>query len=263
MRTGLLVCCWFLALLVRGQEYNYVRYDTRDGLAGSTVYDVVQDKDGFIWFGTENGLSRFDGKHFKNYTVKDGLPDNEVLTLFADSKGRVWIGTFSKQLSYVENGKIRNAQNDSLLRKITWKANVSQMIESKEGDLFFSDEMLLIKLNYKNDWTNLTNQSHLFDRSFNRLNIHYFLNGEHLLISLDDSLFLLKDNKLEFYQLDYGPDVRQFVQGNIYASAPKVKLPTENQAMKSTFINGKTAYISTATGAWSVDTNQYKLKAVY
>ncbi|QGW28661.1 sensor histidine kinase [Phnomibacter ginsenosidimutans] len=260
MRTGLLVCCWFLALLVRGQEYNYVRYDTRDGLAGSTVYDVVQDKDGFIWFGTENGLSRFDGKHFKNYTVKDGLPDNEVLTLFADSKGRVWIGTFSKQLSYVENGKIRNAQNDSLLRKITWKANVSQMIESKEGDLFFSDERLLIKLNYKNDWTNLTNQSHLFDRSFNRLNIHYFLNGEHLLIRLDDSLFLLKDNKLEFYQLDYGPDVRQFVQGNIYASAPKVKLPTENQAMKSTFINGKTAYISTATGAWSVDTNQYKLK---
>lgn len=260
MRTGLLVCSWLLALLVSGQEFNYVRYDTRDGLAGSTVYDAVQDKDGFIWFGTENGLSRFDGKHFKNYTVKDGLPDNEVLTLFADSKGRVWIGTFSKQLCYVENGKIRNAQNDSLLRQIEWKANVSQIIESKKGDLFFSDERLLITLNHKNEWANLTTQPLLHNRTFSRLNIHYFLNGEHLLFRLDDSLFLLKEDKLDFYQFDKGPDVREFIQGNIYAAAPKVKMPSENQAMKLTFINGKTAYISTAKGAWSVDTIQYKLK---
>ena len=68
--------------VVCAQSYNYVHYNTQDGLAGSTVYDMCQDKDGFMWFATENGLSRYDGTHFTNFTVKDGLPDNEVLKVF-------------------------------------------------------------------------------------------------------------------------------------------------------------------------------------
>ena len=58
------------------------------------MYDATQDKEGFMWFATENGLSRFDGKNFKTFTTKDGLPDNEILKLFLDSKGRLWIMPF-------------------------------------------------------------------------------------------------------------------------------------------------------------------------
>jgi len=61
---------------VFGQEYGYTHYESKDGLPGSTVYCMVQDKDGFMWFGTESGLCRFDGTHFKNFTREDGLPDN-------------------------------------------------------------------------------------------------------------------------------------------------------------------------------------------
>src|SRR5215471_357962 len=64
-----------------GQEYSYVHYDVKDGLAGSTVYDVTQDKDGFLWFATEAGISRFDGTHFKNFTTEDGLPSAEILVV--------------------------------------------------------------------------------------------------------------------------------------------------------------------------------------
>ncbi|HET8689783.1 MAG TPA: hypothetical protein VFM18_24535, partial [Methanosarcina sp.] len=68
----------FLLLLrwlpVLAQDYNYVHYDTKDGLAGSTVYCMTQDADGFKWFGTESGVSRFDGSKFVNFTVADGLP---------------------------------------------------------------------------------------------------------------------------------------------------------------------------------------------
>src|SRR5882724_10352850 len=78
-------------LPVSAQEYSYIHYDAKDGLAGSTVYCMVQDKDGFMWFGTETGLSRFDGTHFRTYTTADGLPDNEILKLFVDSRNRVWI----------------------------------------------------------------------------------------------------------------------------------------------------------------------------
>src|SRR5882757_3455193 len=82
------------------QEYSYTHYDIGDGLAGSVVYCITQDKDGFIWAGTETGVSRFDGTHFKNYTVSDGLPDIEVLQLFGDSKGRVWMAPFRKSICY-------------------------------------------------------------------------------------------------------------------------------------------------------------------
>ena len=260
MRTGFFIIVLFLNLLAMGQEYNYVRYDTRDGLAGSTVYDVVQDQDGFIWFGTENGLSRFDGKKFYNYTVKDGLPDNEVLTLFADKQGRVWIGTFSKQLCFIRNGKIHNAQNDSLLNKIVWNANVSQIVESSEGELYFSDQRMLYKLDRQDAWVNLTERPSFRQHPFSRINIHYFLDGKYLLATLDDSIFVVKNSALEFYSHYQVPGGSKYVQGNIYATAPKVKLPKENQAIKMTFINGKTVFISTSNGAWSVDTLEYKIK---
>src|SRR6266540_1647980 len=92
-------------LFTFSQDFAYTRYDSKDGLAGSTVYCITQDKDGFLWFGTETGLSRFDGTHFKNFTREDGLTENEIIQLFADSKGRVWISPFNKSVCYYYKGK--------------------------------------------------------------------------------------------------------------------------------------------------------------
>src|SRR5579871_2764170 len=110
----------FLSIALCAQEYNYTHYDVKDGLAGSTVYSIVQDKDGFMWYGTETGLSRFDGTHFKNFYTSDGLPDNEIIKLFVDSKNRVWIIPFKNSICYYWKGKIYNQQNDSLLKKINF-----------------------------------------------------------------------------------------------------------------------------------------------
>jgi ligand-binding sensor domain-containing protein len=118
---------------VLAQEYGYARYDVKDGLAGSVVYCATEDKDGFLWFGTETGLSRFDGTHFKNFTTADGLPDNEVLRLFTDSRGRVWISTFSNAICYYYEGKIHNQQNDSLLSRITISSTVLNVVEDRDG----------------------------------------------------------------------------------------------------------------------------------
>src|SRR5689334_15351130 len=96
----LLLGCLFLPPVLSAQEYSYVYYNTRDGLAGSTIYDICQDKDGFIWFATEAGLSRFDGTRFKNFTTADGLPEAEILRLYADDQGRVWIAPFKNTVCY-------------------------------------------------------------------------------------------------------------------------------------------------------------------
>ncbi|MBI1923358.1 sigma-70 family RNA polymerase sigma factor [Candidatus Poribacteria bacterium] len=66
---------------------------TKDGLAGDTVTAIFEDSKGNIWFGTTNGVSRYDGKTFRNFTTKDGLAVDVVGTIFEDSKGNLWFGT--------------------------------------------------------------------------------------------------------------------------------------------------------------------------
>ena len=124
---------------VYSQDYSFIRYDTRDGLAGSVVYDAIQDKEGFIWFASENGLSRFDGKNFKPFTTQDGLPDNEILKLFLDSKDRLWIMPFKPSICYYYKGKIYTKTDDTLISKVKLSANAVNMAEDKSGNLFIAE----------------------------------------------------------------------------------------------------------------------------
>ena len=121
------------------QEYSYTHYDVTEGLAGSTVYCITQDKEGFIWAGTETGVSRFDGTHFKNFTTADGLPDVEILQMFGDSKGRVWMAPFRRSVCYYYQGRIHNQDNDSLLRGIHLKGNVESFAEDAGGDILIQE----------------------------------------------------------------------------------------------------------------------------
>jgi ligand-binding sensor domain-containing protein/signal transduction histidine kinase len=84
--------------------YRFERYTVNEGLASSTVFDIAQDRDGVIWVGTELGLCRFNGTHFRNYGVLDGLPGNAVYELDVDSAGRVWMATFS-HIGYWASGR--------------------------------------------------------------------------------------------------------------------------------------------------------------
>ncbi|MBL0146869.1 MAG: hypothetical protein IPP48_15265 [Chitinophagaceae bacterium] len=128
-------CC---PALCQQLENTYINYNISNGLAGNTVYCTTQDKEGFMWFGTETGLSRFDGTHYKNFTVKDGLPDNEILKIFCDSKGRVWMAPFKKSICYYYKGFLHTQQNDTLLAKIHLKNNIYGFCEDIEGTVFFN-----------------------------------------------------------------------------------------------------------------------------
>jgi ligand-binding sensor domain-containing protein len=124
---------------VTAQEYSYARYDVKDGLAGPVVYHGVEDKDGFLWFATETGVSRFDGTHFRNFTLTDGLPDNEIVKLFVDSKGRIWMIPFKNAICYYWKGKIYNQENDSLLKKLVITSQIYRIVENKAGTLLLAD----------------------------------------------------------------------------------------------------------------------------
>lgn len=80
-----------------GRTFNFEYLDVKDGLVQETVTAIVQDRQGFMWFGSQHGLSRFDGYRFTDYqTVADdagSLADNWVQALYVDEKNRLWVGT--------------------------------------------------------------------------------------------------------------------------------------------------------------------------
>lgn len=80
---------------VNAQELTYRHYTNREGLGSSVVYDMVQDKNGYLWFSTSVGVSRFDGTTFKNFTREDGLPDNEITKLYLDKHNNIWFISFN------------------------------------------------------------------------------------------------------------------------------------------------------------------------
>jgi len=68
-------------------------YTVNDGLPVSTIYHIRQDKFGYLWVGTPNGLSRFDGRQFVNFDLADGLPSMRIGGVFQDSHDRFWVST--------------------------------------------------------------------------------------------------------------------------------------------------------------------------
>jgi ligand-binding sensor domain-containing protein len=96
---------FFNATFSTAQIYNFRNYSVRDGLLQSTVRAIAQDPEGYIWFGTDGGLSKFDGLYFTNYSKREGLIDASVTSLFCDKSGRLWIGFATGKLMYLHEGK--------------------------------------------------------------------------------------------------------------------------------------------------------------
>lgn len=71
------------------------RYVMENGLSSNRVYSIVQDSLGFIWFGTNDGLNRFDGLDFRKYYYTgedgDGMSSNSVRWLLISRDNRMWI----------------------------------------------------------------------------------------------------------------------------------------------------------------------------
>ena len=75
------------------QQYNFVQYSIKEGLAQSQVRCVFQDSRGYIWAGTLGGLSRFDGQKFINYNRQNGLLNNQINYITELSDGTIACGS--------------------------------------------------------------------------------------------------------------------------------------------------------------------------
>lgn len=94
--------------LILSQTPSYYHYTSSDGLASSTVFQMIQDRAGYLWFGTLNGLSRFDGTRFITYRTKDGLNSNSITHILETEDNKLYVSNFERGINVISNGKIEN-----------------------------------------------------------------------------------------------------------------------------------------------------------
>jgi len=73
------------------QRYSFREYV--DGLGNLNITSVGQDRTGYLWAGTQNGLYRYDGSHFQRYGAAEGIPDRIIDKIFVGLDGTLWVGT--------------------------------------------------------------------------------------------------------------------------------------------------------------------------
>jgi ligand-binding sensor domain-containing protein/two-component sensor histidine kinase len=96
LRAAVLSCTFgMLSPLMHGQQHVFTQFTPKDGLAQSQVRSMAQDEQGYLWFGTLGGASRFDGLHFTNHALQEGLPDAQISAMVQEPSGRLWLGSGS------------------------------------------------------------------------------------------------------------------------------------------------------------------------
>jgi len=141
----LIVLFLFQATLL-AQIPGLTQFTTNNGLSSNTIYDSVQDENGFMWFATDYGISKFDGLTFKNFTINDGLPGNEILKLYKDSKNRIWMAAFNGNIGFIKNGEFYNRINSPYLEKLNSTTYVSDIFEDSKGQIWFYQNKENIKV---------------------------------------------------------------------------------------------------------------------
>lgn len=119
------------------------QYTTGDRLPSNIVYQCFRDSKGYLWFGTDAGAVRFDGRNFRTYTLQDGLEDNDVFKFYEDRKGRIWVMTHGGGPCYIHNDSCYNALQDKTLQAIksTGFRRINHILETDDSTMYLGYKM--------------------------------------------------------------------------------------------------------------------------
>ena len=134
--------CMYSQEVSSRSQYYFEHFNIDNGLSQNTVHCILQDRQGFMWFGTKNGLNRFDGKSFKvfNFSQNKNLKDNVFRNIIQDKDDNIWAGTDDGLYIYNPHNEIFTQFN---LRKdgtSPISGVISDLTIDKDGDIWFSVE---------------------------------------------------------------------------------------------------------------------------
>jgi signal transduction histidine kinase/ligand-binding sensor domain-containing protein/DNA-binding response OmpR family regulator len=126
------------------REFNFTSLTTKNGLSANTVNVILQDHNGLIWFGTSDGLNKFDGTNVTIYSHNEqdstSLPANEVVSLLEDKAGKLWVGTSGGGLAYYDqqSNSFVNYKGDRTIKK-NQSVTARSFYEDHEGNLWIGN----------------------------------------------------------------------------------------------------------------------------
>ncbi|OXA93863.1 hybrid sensor histidine kinase/response regulator transcription factor [Flavobacterium hercynium] len=127
---------------IQAQEYYFKHFQVEEGLSNNTVLTSLQDDDGFMWFGTKDGLNRFDGYRFKTYRSNadpiHSLGSNYIQSLH-EYKGVIWVGTDKGLYQYNKNTDQFTVLNEAINDRI------NDINHDKNGNIWFISGNILYK----------------------------------------------------------------------------------------------------------------------
>lgn len=122
--------------------FTFRHYEMKHGLSSNTVYGIIQDKEGYIWIGTDDGLNRFDGREFKVFRASGREPGsilgNHIYSLFQDKDGMIWVGTDRGLCFYDSTRDLFQALSKPGETGAFFTESVQFINQDKAGNLWFT-----------------------------------------------------------------------------------------------------------------------------
>ena len=125
-----LLFLWLQTIGAFSARLPFTTYSVDEGLVQSVVYAVHQDRQGYLWAGTQAGLSRFDGQEFVSLTSADGLMHNVVRTIYECRDGRLLFGT-EAGIDVYQDETFRPLVDDAMMPR-----SVRTLVESQDGTIW-------------------------------------------------------------------------------------------------------------------------------
>ena len=126
-----------LPLRMKETASSNIQYlDVDQGMNGSDVFCMLEDKKGNLWFGTiGNGVSRYNGSSYRNYTEEEGFINNDIMWILEDKSGKLWFGTRGGVSCYDGTNFTNYTEKEGLPNN-----NVTCILEDKNGDFWFATQ---------------------------------------------------------------------------------------------------------------------------
>ena len=130
----------FMAL--QAEHYVVRHFSTEDGLIQNTVMTMMQDRDGYMWFGTWDGLSKFDGTTFTNYkSLPDdgsGMYNNRIQSLWQDKEGYIYVENYDEEVFRLDGDKFVHVGGKALVPKSA-RASEDSVYIDQHGIIWMAD----------------------------------------------------------------------------------------------------------------------------
>ena len=138
-----IVCSLFFLVVLQAQDYSFKYYftviDSHDGLSQTDIKAILQDSEGFMWFGTRNKLNRFDGNTIRVFDCYDPVTNkrnNNISSLFEDRKKHLWVGTDKGVFIFDPVFEKFTFMNDTTQNGLRMRDWVSDIQEDSDGNIW-------------------------------------------------------------------------------------------------------------------------------